>query len=122
MELPDDHPWAMKRIRSYGHNQWPAALPGFREQTLAYQAAMRELGNHVFAMLALSLELVCVGAIFQKDPQVLIAWARQGNDSLAALKGKPIMISANARANYWQFLRVKFGYTDDQIRPYTFSM
>jgi isopenicillin N synthase-like dioxygenase len=56
MELPDDHPWARKRIRSYGHNQWPP-LPGFREQTLAYQVAMRELGDHVFAMLALSLEL-----------------------------------------------------------------
>jgi NitT/TauT family transport system substrate-binding protein len=68
------------------------------------------------------IPMVCVGTIFQKDPQILIAWAGQGNDSLAALKGKPIMISANARANYWPFLRVKYGYTDDQIRPYTFSM
>ncbi|HZR68111.1 MAG TPA: 2-oxoglutarate and iron-dependent oxygenase domain-containing protein [Burkholderiales bacterium] len=56
MELPEDHPWAQKRIRSFGHNQWPA-LEGFRSQTLAYQAAMRELGDRVLAMLALSLEL-----------------------------------------------------------------
>jgi len=57
MELPDDHPWAQKRIRSFGHNQWPEGLPGFREQMLAYQAAVRSLGDRVLAMLALSLEL-----------------------------------------------------------------
>ena len=56
MELPDDHPWARKRIRSFGHNQWPD-LPGFRDQCLAYQDAMRKLGDRVLAELALSLEL-----------------------------------------------------------------
>jgi isopenicillin N synthase-like dioxygenase len=57
MELPDDHAWARKRIRGFGHNQWPGELAGFREQTLAYRAAIRELGDRVLAMLALSLEL-----------------------------------------------------------------
>ena len=57
MELPDDHSWARKRIRGFGHNQWPEGLPEFREQTLAYRAAIRELGDRVLAMLALSLEL-----------------------------------------------------------------
>jgi isopenicillin N synthase-like dioxygenase len=56
MELPDDHPWAKKRIRSFGHNQWPP-LAGFREQMLRYQAAMREVGDRLLAQLALSLEL-----------------------------------------------------------------
>jgi isopenicillin N synthase-like dioxygenase len=57
MELPDDHPWARKRIRSFGHNQWPVDLPGFKEQMLAYHGAMRQLGDRVLAMLALSLDL-----------------------------------------------------------------
>jgi isopenicillin N synthase-like dioxygenase len=56
MELPTEHPWAQKKIRGFGHNQWPA-LPGFKEQMLAYQAAVRALGDRVLAMLALSLEL-----------------------------------------------------------------
>ena len=56
MELPAEHPWARKKIRSFGHNQWPD-LPGFKEQMLAYQAAVRELGERLLAMLALSLEL-----------------------------------------------------------------
>jgi hypothetical protein len=66
--------------------------------------------------------IVTVAAIFQKDPQVLMAHPGQGNDSLAALKGKPIMISAGAQSTYWQFLKHRFGYTDAQIRPYTFQL
>lgn len=63
-----------------------------------------------------------VAAIFQKDPAVLIAHPGQGNDSFAALKGKPIMISAGTRASWWAFLKTKFGYSDSQIRPYTFNL
>jgi NitT/TauT family transport system substrate-binding protein len=63
-----------------------------------------------------------VAAVFQKDPAVLIAHPGQGNDSFAALKGKPIMISADTRAGWWGFLRAKFGYSDSQIRPYTFNL
>lgn len=63
-----------------------------------------------------------VAAMFQKDPSVLIAHPGQGNDSFAALRGKPIMISADTRAGWWNFLRGKFGYSDAQIRPYNFSL
>jgi NitT/TauT family transport system substrate-binding protein len=68
------------------------------------------------------IPLVVVGSMFQKDPRVLLAHPGQGNDSLAALKGKPILIASASRNNYWLFLRAKYGYTDDQIRPYTFNM
>src|SRR5687767_4757058 len=59
-----------------------------------------------------NIPLVVVASIFQKDPRVLIAHPGQGNDSLAALKGKPILIASASRNNYWQFLRAKYGYTD----------
>jgi NitT/TauT family transport system substrate-binding protein len=68
------------------------------------------------------IPMVAVAAIFQKDPSVLIAHPGQGNDSLAALKGKPIMIGSDTRIGSWIFLKRKFGYTDDQIRPYAFSV
>jgi NitT/TauT family transport system substrate-binding protein len=68
------------------------------------------------------IPMVAVAAMFQKDPAVLIAHPGQGDDSLAALKGKPIMIGSDARTTGWLFLKKKFGYTDDQIRPYTFSV
>ena len=69
-----------------------------------------------------NIPMVAVAAIFQKDPSVLIAHPGQGNDDLAALKGKPIMIGSDMRITSWVFLKSRFGYTDDQIRPYTFSV
>jgi NitT/TauT family transport system substrate-binding protein len=68
------------------------------------------------------IPMVAVAAMFQKDPMVLIAHAGVGNDSLAALKGKPIMIGADTRVGPWLFLKAKFGFTDDQIRPYNFNI
>ena len=68
------------------------------------------------------IPMLAVAAIFQKDPQVLIAHPRQGNDSLAALKDKPIYIGADTRIGSWLFLKSRFGYSDAQIRPYTFSI
>ena len=69
-----------------------------------------------------AIPMVTVAAIFQKDPQVLISHPGQGNDTLAAMKGKPILVGAGSRATFWNFLKAKYGYTDDQIRPYTFNM
>jgi NitT/TauT family transport system substrate-binding protein len=69
-----------------------------------------------------NIPMVAVAAIFQKDPSALIAHPGRGNDSLDQLKGKPIMIGSDTRITAWQFLKQKFGYTDDQIRPYTFSV
>src|SRR5215831_13734906 len=68
------------------------------------------------------IPMVAVAAIFQKDPSVLIAHPGQGNDNLAVLKGKPIMIGSDTRITSWMFLKNKFGYADDQIRRYTFSV
>ena len=69
-----------------------------------------------------NIPMAAVAAIFQKDPSVLIAHPGQGNDTLAMLKGKPIMIGSDTRIGSWIFLKSKFDYTDDQIRPYTFSV
>src|SRR5215470_5833223 len=94
-------------------------------QLLASGVIDFNMGSNCFSALNYvknNIPMVCVGTVFQKDPQVLIAHAGQGNDSLAAMRGKPIMISPVARAGYWQFLRVKYGYSDDQIRTYTFNM
>lgn len=67
------------------------------------------------------IPMVAVAAVFQKDPAVLLAHPGQGNDSLAALKGKPIMIGADTRVGWWLFLKAKLGYADDQVRPYNFN-
>src|SRR5437868_4795276 len=56
--------------------------------------------------------MVAVAALFQKDPQALLAHPGQGNDSLAALKGKPIMVGGDTRIGSWLFLTEQFEHTD----------
>jgi NitT/TauT family transport system substrate-binding protein len=62
-----------------------------------------------------------VAAIFQKDPQILIAHPDQGVQTLADLQGRPIFISAAANVTYWPFLEARFGFTEDMKRPYNFN-
>lgn len=87
---------------------------------LDFDIASNSFGPLNFAQQ--NIPMVAVAALFQKDPSVLIAHPGEGDDSLAALKGKPIMISGDTRSGSWLFLKQKFGYTDDQIRPYNFSV
>ncbi len=68
------------------------------------------------------LPFFCIAAIFQKDPQVLIAHAGSGNDSFEKLKGKTILVGAGGRITYWPFLKAKYGYADEQMKPYTFNL
>jgi NitT/TauT family transport system substrate-binding protein len=94
-------------------------------QLLAGGAVDFNVGSSSFAALNYAkagVPVLTVAAIFQKDPQVLLAHPGQGNDSLPALKGKPILIAPAARTTFWKFLEARFGFTDDQIRPYTFNM
>lgn len=55
-ELGPDHPYVRDGVPMHGANLWPA-LPGFREQAEAYEAAMIRLGSHLLRCLAVSLEL-----------------------------------------------------------------
>jgi NitT/TauT family transport system substrate-binding protein len=66
------------------------------------------------------LPLVTVASSFQFDPQGIMA--HDDVADLAALKGKPILISGSSRTTFWPWLRAKYGYTDDQIRAYTFNL
>lgn len=63
-----------------------------------------------------------VAAIFQKDPQVMIAHPGSGLDSFDKLKGRTLLISNGSRVTYWPYLRKKYGLSDAQVRPYNFNM
>jgi NitT/TauT family transport system substrate-binding protein len=64
---------------------------------------------------------VMVASMFQKEPQILMAHPDVGHDSLEDLKGTPILISNDARLTFWEWLKATYGYTDEQILPYTFN-
>ena len=69
-----------------------------------------------------NLPFVEIAAIFQKDPRVLLSHPGRGIEHLADLKGKTILVANSSRNSFWPWLRARFGFTDEQIRPYTFSM
>ncbi len=67
-----------------------------------------------------NLPLVTVASSFQFDLQGLMT--HDDVADIAALKGKPILIAGSSRTTFWPWLRAKYGFTDDQIRPYTFNL
>lgn len=67
-----------------------------------------------------NLPLVTVASSFQFDLQGIMT--HDDVADLAALKGRPILIAGSSRTTFWPWLRAKYGYTDDQIRPYTFNL
>jgi len=79
-------------------------------------------GSDAIKAVEAGIPKITVAAIFQKDPQVLIAHPGVGNNSLEDFQGKPILISAAANNTYWPFLKSKYGYTDEQKRPYNFNL
>src|ERR1700761_3660632 len=94
-------------------------------QLLAGGAADFGIGSNSFIALNLVKENIpirAVMAIFQKDPQVLISHPRRDLNSLADMRGKPILISAASMSAFWPWLRVKYGFSDTQIRKYTYNL
>ncbi len=84
-----------------------------------------QLSSGSFAAMAMaqqSIPVLAVAAFFQKDPEVLISHPGTGSDTLAEMKGKPIMLSAANRNGSWLFLKAKYGFSDSQMRPYNFSV
>jgi NitT/TauT family transport system substrate-binding protein len=69
-----------------------------------------------------NLPFLTIGAIMQKDPQILMTHEGNGINSFEDMRGRPILIGASGRVTYWPFLRRRFGFTDEQIRPYTFNI
>ena len=89
---------------------------------IAGQIDFNLAGGRAIEFAAEGLPYLAVAAMYQKEPAVLIAHPNMGNDSFEALVGKPIAIGADTRAGWWRFLAARFGYTESQIRPYTFNM
>ncbi len=71
-----------------------------------------------------SLPVVIVAAVFQKDPIGLMTHIGVGLDTLASIAAKQssVYVSGVAHSTWWPFLRVKYGFKDEQMRPYTFSI
>jgi len=66
------------------------------------------------------LPLVTVAATFQRDPAVLIA--RPDVKDITELKTRTLLIGQASETTFWPWLKAKYGFTDTQKRPYSFSV
>ena len=93
-------------------------------QLLASNAVELGMGSNSFIVMNLAQEKVpvkAVAAFMQKDPQVLMAHPDTGVEKIADLKGHPILLSDASVTAFWVWLKAKYGFTDDQVRKYTFN-
>ena len=93
-------------------------------QLLAAGAVELGMGSNSFIPFNLVAEdapVKAVAAFFQKDPQVLIAHPDPALETIADLAGRPFLIASASRDAFWVWLKAKYGFTDDQVRNYTFN-
>jgi len=64
---------------------------------------------------------IVVAAMFQKDPQVLIAHPDQNIEKFEDLKGLTLFVSAEGVASYFQWLKSDYGFSEAKVKPYTFN-
>jgi NitT/TauT family transport system substrate-binding protein len=78
---------------------------------------------HSFDNVKNGVPTVAVAAIFQKDPQALLAHPNQGYDNFDALKNAPLaLIAKDAQFTWWQWLKVTHGFRDEAIKPYNYNL
>ena len=68
-----------------------------------------------------NIPTITVAALFQKDPQVLLAHPDQGIEKFEDLKKLTLLISKEGLATYFQWMRREFGFREEQTKPYTFN-
>jgi NitT/TauT family transport system substrate-binding protein len=74
-----------------------------------------------FDAVTQNVPTVTIAAMFQKDPQVLIAHPVPGIEKFEDLKKLTLLVSAEGMVNYFQWLKSDFGFREQQVKPYTFN-
>jgi NitT/TauT family transport system substrate-binding protein len=78
---------------------------------------------HSFDNVKNKVPTVVVAAMFQKDPQALMAHPGQGYEQFAALKTAPVvMVAKDGQFSWWQWLKAVHGFKDEQLKPYNYNL
>ncbi|WP_407177394.1 ABC transporter substrate-binding protein [Bradyrhizobium sp. STM 3562] len=74
-----------------------------------------------FDAVANNVPVVAVAAMFQKDPQVLLAHPETKATKLEDLKPLTLFVSKEGMTSYFQWLKSEYGFNEKNVRPYTFN-
>jgi NitT/TauT family transport system substrate-binding protein len=78
---------------------------------------------HNFDNVKNGVPTVVVAAMFQKDPQALIAHPGQGYEKFEALSKAPLaLIAKDGQFSWWQWLKVTHGFKDEVLKPYNYNL
>jgi NitT/TauT family transport system substrate-binding protein len=74
-----------------------------------------------FDAVANNVPVVTVAAIFQKDPQVFLTHPEAKITKLEELKPLTLFVSKEGITSYYQWLKSEYGFSEKNVRPYTFN-
>ena len=74
-----------------------------------------------FDAVANKVPVVTVAAIFQKDPQVFLTHPESKVTKLEELKPLTLFVSKEGISSYFQWLKSEYGFSEKNVRPYTFN-
>lgn len=78
---------------------------------------------HSFDNVKNKVPTVVVAAMFQKDPQALMAHPGQGYEKFEALKTAPLaLVAKDGQFSWWQWLKVAHGFRDEALKPYNYNL
>ncbi len=74
-----------------------------------------------FDAVANNIPTVAIAAMFQKDPQVLLAHPESNVKKIEDLKPLTLFVSKEGMATYFQWLKSEYGFDETRVKPYTFN-
>ena len=78
---------------------------------------------HSFDNVKNKVPTVVVAAMFQKDPQALMARPGQGYERFEALKDAPVaLVAKDGQFTWWQWLKAVHGFRDEALKPYNYNL
>lgn len=78
---------------------------------------------HSFDNVKNKVPTVVVAAMFQKDPQALMAHPGQGYDRFESLKNAPVaLVAKDGQFSWWQWLKAVHGFRDEALKPYNYNL
>ncbi|HEX4511726.1 MAG TPA: ABC transporter substrate-binding protein [Burkholderiaceae bacterium] len=78
---------------------------------------------HSFDNVKNGVPVIVVASIFQKDPQALIAHPDAGYVKFEDLAKAPVdFIAKDAQFSWWQWLKADYGFKDEALRPYNYTV
>jgi len=74
-----------------------------------------------FDAVANNVPVVTIAAMFQKDPQVFVTHPESNITRLEQLKPLTLFVSKEGISSYFQWLKTEYGFSEANVRPYTFN-